>query len=523
MAKQVKNTDGITRPFYDRQPQDRKHFASIPRFNEYPPPNDDLFGECGKLNDLWRPHVNGVLTVLLDEDLWAGEQWQKERAVELMLYLMQWLFECEDDMQLRQSATDPCVLEQLVNGQWTIAFDYGKCLKANTPAIPTDIIPENVAPIVEASQTAFDDIFANGLASEYPLAVNSPSDPLNSPKNAILCAVTRDYLTKLADFIQAMAQSQAKANEPNLGQFLVDWGTTIGTGVTLVGTIVNPAFGAGLAWLNNVARVGAGASFLYSSTRTVNTTGQFVADLRSAYFDNGVNPVVIDDDTRNQLICVLYEGLKDNPLTQGNFNLALENLPEANSIEQALKNIVLWLFLTNVSYGEFVMVYNQMMVAQQTGAEFNDNDCGCGEPPIECGISYDWLLQDSPPSDVTFYESVPANAVPVVIPYVPAIPIQPASPFVTNQFVSVYQVYELPCNLPITARWWRANTNSASAVIETFDGAEWTVRDTGAISVGTVSAFKDTLYWANPTNITYQGCRVRVTSSAPRIDTFIIG
>lgn len=523
MTNTVKNTDGLTRPFYDRNPEDRRHFADIPRFNEYPPSDKDLFAPCGKISLAWRSHIDGVLSTLLDPDLWQGTDYEKERAVQLMHTLMNWLYECEDDMQLRQSSVDPCLMEQLVNGVWVPAFDYGKCLKENMPAIPTDVIADNVAPIITASQDAFNEIVTNGLVVEYPNANNSPSDPLNAPKNGILCAVTRDYITKLADFIQAMAQSQARANEPNLAQFIVDWGTTIGTGVTLVGTIVNPAFGAGLAWLNNVARVGAGASFLYSGTRTVNTTGQFVANLRSAYFSEGVNPVVIDDDTRNQLICVIYEGLKDKPLTQENFDDAINNLPASTTVEQALKNVVLWLFLTNTSYAEFVMVYNQLFIAQQTGAEYTDNDCGCSEPPLDCGISYNWLLQDATPPDVTFYESVPFNVVPVEIPYVPAIPIQPASPFVVNQFVSIFQVYEFPCNLPITTQVWRANTNSLTAVIETYDGTDWVERASTTISVGTVSAFKRILNWSNPTNITYQGCRVRVTSPAPRIDTFQIG
>jgi len=525
MARTVKTIDGITRPYYMRYANDRRWLPDTPRFNEYPLPDEPLFSDCGKINEIYRPHIDGALSILLDPDLWEGNEYQKQTAIQLMYQLMIWLYECEDDdmPQLRQSPLDPCVLEQLINGVWVTAFDYGLCLKSSMPTIPQDEIAQNVAPIIEASQEAFNAIESNGLAVEYPNAENSPSDPQNAPKNAILCVAIREYITKLADYIQAMAISQNQPNEPNFGQLLVDWGTTIGTGVSLGISIVNPAFGAGFAWLNNMARVGAGASFLYSASRTTNTTQQFIGDLRNAYFDDGVNPVVIDDDTRNQLICQMYDSLKDKPLTQENFNEALGNFPEATTVEQALKNITNWLFLTNVAYGEFVMVYNQLYIAQQTGAEYTDNDCGCVDPELECGINYNWSTWDATPIDVTFFESYPITAPPVQVAYYPATPFVSHSPFVINTPKTIYQVYELPCNKGISAVWGRLNTNSASAYIETYDGTEWVIRATQTISVSTVSAFRLTISWANTEGIVYQGARVKVITPAPLIDTFRIG
>lgn len=523
MAKQVKNTNGITRPFYDRQPQDRQHFVAMPRFNEYPAPNENLFAECGKLNEQWRPHVNGVLSVLLDSDLWEGQAHEKERATQLMYILMEWLFTCEDDdmPQLRPSSTDPCVMEQLINGQWILAMDFGACLNANMPQVPTQTLIDNIPPILEGTQDVFDAIVANGVTTEYPYTQNSPSDTLNAPKNGILCATLRAYINRLADFIQQMAQSQAEGKAPNFGQVLTDFGLTAGSSWALSGLLA-PVTGGASLWLN-LARVGAGVTLVTNAGRAINSTGQLISDIRTAYFDDNKTAVVIDVDQRNEIICILYDGLKDKSLTQANFDSAVGNLPEDTTIQQKIKNIISILFLSNVTYAEFIVFYNQAMVAQQTGAEFEDNECGCNEPPLECGISYNWLTYDSSPIDVTFYESVPFNALPVRIYPPPMTAIAPQSPFVVNQFVSIYQVYELPCNLPISCTWWRANTNSGSATIETYDGVEWTVRATTDISVGTVSAFKRSMLWANPTEITYQGCRIRVTSPAPRIDTFVIG
>lgn len=522
MPKQITQ---LARPFYEHTPQHRQTLAQVPRYNEYPPPDASIFSDCGKLNEQWKPFLTGVLDVLLDESLFEGDELTRYVAQQEIYKAIWWMFDCEeDDMpQLRQSELDPCVLEQLVNGVWTVAFDFGKCLDKAMPKRNVADIVTAVAENQPIYQQTYNDITSQGLEATFPEAVNSPTDPIRDTKNTALCTAIREYVNQIGDLWQRMA-NQTPPSDGSFWDFLKNGALTVGSGIATWLSFANP-IAAAPVWVIRLSQAGGVVNTLYNAGATGNEAYQLINDLRTAAFNAGKVPVTIDDDMRNTIICQMYNGLKDKPLTQANFDAAVQGITAGDNITQAFRAVNQWLFSSNLAYAEFVMIYSQTVAVLGTGASgYSNEDCDCAPPPLECGFNYIFNTYDGLEiPDMTFFQAVPDTSVPVEIPFVPMMDIKPTAPPQENVAVSVYAVSELPCDKPIMLVFGRATTNSGVGQIETYDGTTWTLRASYTISLGTPISTYRQIVWANNEGIVYQGARVRSRSAQPRIRQFKIG
>jgi hypothetical protein len=97
--------------------------------------------------------------------------------------------------------------------------------------------------------------------------------------------------------------------------------------------------------------------------------------------------------------------------------------------------------------------------------------------------------------------------------------------FGTNNFGQVTIEYqpEIECNRNVQLTYSRRNTNTCTAYIDTFTTTDgWVERAVNSISVGTVSAFIQTLTWNNNGLVTYEKIRFRIVSPFPNLNKFNI-
>src|SRR3972149_5629878 len=84
------------------------------------------------MNALWLPHFLGVIAALDQYDAWIGDNEEISNARnQVRLWLAQIVICIEETMYLlRQSESDPCILEQSTDGgeSWAEAFNYALCL-----------------------------------------------------------------------------------------------------------------------------------------------------------------------------------------------------------------------------------------------------------------------------------------------------------------------------------------------------------------------------------------------------------
>jgi len=519
VARQVKFPLALARPHYV---QADEHLPQMARLTERPPPDTGIFSDCGKVSTQWRKHITGVLDQLTDMTLWAGNDAQKYFAFTEIMKLEAWLYACgegEEMPQLRQNPIDPCQLQQLVNDNWVLAFDYGLCFEKVMPKYTPNEIGEAIQEVVPPTNEVYDDIVQNGAQVVYPNTGNSPQDPQNTAKNDLLCAVITDYLTRLESYVRALLVSGKTA--PTGEDFFESAGKIVASAFAIVTTIFVPLPIKFLTWL---ARAGAGVNFAVQAAQNAPTVGNYLNNLRTEIFNSTDKNWSPNTEEIKEMACAMYDAMKDKPITESNFNAGVQAIFAPEGIFDSVIQLYRIIMQGQAIFAEFITMYSQGLIAQSSGANFdNEGNCDCDEPPLVCGFNYQWAGVEVIPENITQYQAIPLNTVAVVIPIVVLAWQQVTLPPVENQFRQLFQVYELPCDKPITLMWARGNGNSAQAHIQTFDGTDWVTRASGFRSVGGVGGQAMTVTWANSTSIVYAGARVYVQTSVPYIIQFRIG
>ena len=513
MAKVVKHVPAMQRPYY---PLADEHLPHTVRLTERTPPLVPLLSDCGKVNQQWSSHIDGALEGLLDEILWAGNDTQKEFAVNSIHELIAWLYDCNENedeaMELRQSPSNDCVLEQRINGQWRTAFDYEKCFKKVTPIYSPNETIEALTEMIPVLDDLYEDINENGAQVEFPNTGNGVLDPLNDVKNALLCNVITDYLSRLKKFVDSITNNSA--SPPTTDDFFTSMTNILGSGFALIVTIFAPPQIKILAYL---ARAGAGATFAYSAVSNTPTVVGYIQQTRENAFNTGGTTAPPDAEAIKEMACAMFDSMKNKPITLANFNAGVDAIYAPTGVFQAVIDMYRIIMKNNAVFAEFIAIYSQAIIAQQTGANFNEDDCDCVEPPLDCGINYQFLGVEVIPTDITMYQRIPFTGAVVVTPIVVLQWQRPSPPPVNNQFRELYINYDVACDKPITLMWARGNANSAVAQIQTYDGTNWVVRAGAVLNVGGAGGVPQTLNWANPTAIAYVASRVMVRTSVPFI------
>lgn len=103
---------------------------------------------CYPVNQEWAKHIMGAVSVLSLWTAWTGEEDDRNLAVQEIFDFM--VGEVCGMFQLRQSTTEPCLLEQTIDGgdNWIPAFDFSLCAGGGSDAaiqIYIDIAITNIA------------------------------------------------------------------------------------------------------------------------------------------------------------------------------------------------------------------------------------------------------------------------------------------------------------------------------------------------------------------------------------------
>jgi len=522
MAKVVKNTDALERPFY---PSAIPHLPDVPRVTERPVPQTPILDECGKLNELWIPHVDGVLSVLLDPTLWAGSDTEKAHAVQEIYRLMKWLYLCEEnDMQFRQLG---CDLQLSVNGTWQTIYTLSvECVSTK---VQQGYESGNYNP---PSQRGNGDSRTIDNSVEQATVLND----LNAVWGACLelCESLLDFCRILCDMIEAGGDALGflsnilESPVSSVTEWVADdntgtqrnWSTTgqskwgVGDNVrTYEQTITEPIRGVSPSKILAMAQraLDIGVAII---------RGSFNEDFQEAIAGILFNLLTcLPDGTRKQNGIVLTteklsqfgdELLADSDLIKKFVGVTVKAEELAGGVE----------FLSFLNLPDLFKQYRVgALVPLSTWTVLVDP---CSPPPVQCGHNYVWLTQATIPTNIVQYQQVPIGTALVIIPIVPLQWQRVVPPPVNNQFRQLLQVSTYECDKPITLLWARGSANSATGYIDTWDGATWTRRAVDNLGVGGATGITRTLNWANGTGITYLQARVGVQTAQPFIIQFRI-
>lgn len=522
MAKTVKNIDALERPFYHSA---IPHLPDVPRVTERPVPSTPILDECGKLNELWIPHVDGVLSVLLDPTLWAGSDIEKAHAVQEIYRLMKWLYLCEEnDMQFRQLG---CDLQLSVNGTWQTIYTLSvECVSTKVQQGYESGNYSPPSPRGSGDSRAIDD------STEQATVLND----LNAVWGACLelCESLLDFCRILCDMIEAGGDALGflsnilEAPVSSVTEWVADditgtqknWSTTgtpkwdVGGNVkTYEQTITEPIRGVSpskiLAMAQRVLDIGVSI-----------IRGSFNEDFQEAIAGILFNLLTcLPDGTRKQNGIVLTtaklssfgdELLADSDLIKKFVGVTVKAEELAGGVE----------FLSFLNLPDLFKQYRVgALVPLSTWTVLVDP---CAPPPVPCGHDYVWLTQATIPTNIIQYQVVPIGGADVVIPIVPMQWQRVIPAPVTNQFRRLLQVSTYECDKPITLLWSKLTANSGFGFIDTYDGLTWTRRASDFTGVGGNIGTTRTLTWANGTAITYLQARVGVQTAQPFIIQFRI-
>lgn len=286
-----------------------------PFFRPVPAPDqepDDPNHICVSFNEEWLPVVLGALFSLAYSDRWQGDAATRELATKRAYNLIDIFANAqicvnEENMRLRQSSIDPCILEISYNNgaTWETAFNYRLCWQGFADEINTGQYIETYRQyqehraIVESTYDGTPGSLANDAVNDV-----TPSANLHNA----LCLATTLLVSSLAE-LGIQIKEEANRQENN--------------------TINRIALGFGIAALVLTAFVfPPGAALAGTALATYSTFGIGMAGAAltlSTSFNNADIGIFQDQAVKDDLVCYLNTGWNDTVPTETQFKNALNN------------------------------------------------------------------------------------------------------------------------------------------------------------------------------------------------------
>jgi hypothetical protein len=458
--------------------------------------------------------------VLTPPDTWVGTETQVKNAVsdvELLLYLLSASYCDEDSMiKFRQNPDNPCQLEQSDNGgaTWELAFDYELCMDkiGNKPSLAE--LNDSVEEGFEYVDTLEQSVITDGLGDTFPDAVfEEPTDPQAQIKNDAICWALNEWNRLLAVFIETSSVKQSSP-PPSLEEASQAAQETFSAHVQLSMAVLYSG--------GNPFVVGAAVGhFVYAAASNWDLFWQSLGELKDQIFGTTepTPPIEIGQAFVDKISCLMYQNMKDTTITEEAFSGALSGVSGDNFVETAL--IVLWGIQLQLHQNWLVFLDMHQKFTQLLGIKENPYDCdGCLEYCYP--LHHEYLYIAELPPQTEFFTEYPIGSAYVAHEYQPNQ--NQGTYFGVNQNHRLVLEYtpEEPCSLSIGTVWMRGNSNSASAHIWTYTTAGgWVARATNGVPTPTgVGNIPYPLNWNNTGVLTWEKCRITVTTSAPRINIF---
>lgn len=523
MAKVVKNVDALQRPFY---PQAIPHLPDVPRVTERPVPATDIFDLCGKVNDLWLPHIDGVLSILLDPTLWAGSDGDKFRAVQEIHKLINWIFKCEEqEMQFRQTG---CDLEMLVNGTWQTIYTLSvDCVSTKVQQGYESGNYNPPSPRGGGDSRAIDD----ALEQETIL------DDLDKVWGASLelCESLLDFCRILCDMIEAGGDALGFLSTilESPASSVTEWVADDTTG-----TQRNWSTTGQSKW-DTTGGVRTYERTITEPIRSVSPSKILAMAQRALDIGVAIIRVTLNEDFQEAIAGILFNLLtclpdgtrKPNGIVLTTAKLGQfgdDLLGDADLIKKfvgiCVKAEAIAGGLEFLSFLRLPDLFKQYNVgALQPRNTWTVLVDPCSPPTEPCGLAYVWLTNAVIPTNIIQYQVVPLGGASVIIPVVPLQWQRVTPPPVTNQFRQLWQVANHPCNQAVEFKWAKGTANSGVAFIFTTKGGVETVRASDSVGTGGNIGVVRTVRWANTLNEEYDSVRVTVQSAQPFIVEVKVG
>lgn len=335
-------------------------------FDDYAPdiPQSGIFDDpvrCYKINDRWAVIVMGMVSWLLDPDLWKDATDERYIAIQEISKFLQGM-ECMS-FELRQNPTNMCLIEQSFDGgqTWSTAFDLSAC-QSIVDGSQTVINNQQYS---EYFNNYFQDVY-NDYVNNY---VNDPTDVYpdlaygvgnDAALDAAYCNAVYTLVSASADVaISGIQEIDELQSEFNIGIAITGF---ILTAIALAGAL--PTAGASLAALGGVATLW-GASVGITATVANNLLNQWQNSTIDQYQDTAAI---------FEVTCFLVNNVSGDTYDSGSFSAALLNHGLTGNAAVIADNLRI-LIQETPTKAAFLEKWNNNLQYAQAGIELF---CPCG-------------------------------------------------------------------------------------------------------------------------------------------------
>jgi len=240
---------------------------------------------CFIVNAEWMKHIGGAIEVLTEWRAWVDDTDERSASVQEVLKILS-----EDNcmlFQLRQNPSDPCLMEQSLDGgaTWITAFDNSLCV---SPAIASQSLNDSID-LLNSLLTAYD-----GTVSSIAPDMVYDSTATDDIRDLALCH-------SLNEIVDLMRQSEIEYRNQ----------------IALASTVTSIML-AILAVVILVATAGTATPFYMAVSASL--AGGF-----GLLFGALSNAILTDDTAKDAVVCCMRDALKGSTITQLTFEQSLDN------------------------------------------------------------------------------------------------------------------------------------------------------------------------------------------------------
>ena len=289
----------------------KRKFGTVP-FDRWTWPSENIHDEptrCLKINLEWWPLITGWLSLLAQPRVWKDVLTKDAHPVEQIIQLM--IGENCMPFQLRQDITDPCLIEQTLDGgaSWLPAFDLSLCLTIQDGSSgPTTVNNFQTNTFAYFEENVYNNYVLNYVNSITDLEPDlGYGDDDDFYRNEALCFALSRYIDLVSE--------QAISYFDDLDETANDLRTNLALAGAIIGIVALAATGVGTpAAVLLASQVGLWAVGIGIGTFLgVALFDHFTDTNRSAYEDL---------QAREDVACCLFEALNGANVDRDDFEAA---------------------------------------------------------------------------------------------------------------------------------------------------------------------------------------------------------
>ncbi len=313
-----------------------------------------------------------------DKPILDFNEFLRNAASRIAVQMMAMLVICgdADDMKLRTSPDDECVLQQEQLGEWVDVFDFGACFDdhlATFQQSSDDMKRIQSAPTDMGTVWKDYSDHYDGTTESIDPTLTTAGDEGETNKTA-LCPAFQDLVKQLASDSLKVKLSEAEAGTKEASNI------AIGMAVTgLIAAILAIPFTGGLSLAAYAGMGVTGAAWLSLGIAAGSLTAAGIG-LWATRAKDAANEVMTDTDAISELACIWWKQVRNESggITQAVFAADIDLTDATDDHTADLYNVLQPLIQQPITHAVFLKLWKKEIQYLNAGIE---NDCGCPEDP----------------------------------------------------------------------------------------------------------------------------------------------